>query len=449
MEFRFPEDVEGWLSREEGRLLYELASGKDVLEIGSYCGKSTICLAQSAKTVTCIDPFDGRATPRPHDTYPAFIANLGRYSVAKKVYAYRYTAADAGPLLVADDEGRRYGVVFIDGAHDAQNVRTDFSLARALLAPGGLVAFHDYRDGNAFDGRLDPGVDEVVNGLVAAGAVVVCRAGTIAVLDVGGLDERNGQPEDGGAEKPFRVLVGMPRHKNDCALGAAGGFFHPTRSGGKVKAHGASGIVSSLTGGFNNLWAAVRNEWEAGNLDGFAMIHSDVAPAAGWLDVLYAEMVKAGADLISAVAPIKDDRGLCSTAIDDSGDPWRVRRLTMAQIHDLPVTFADEDAGGPLLLNTGLWLCKLGPWCLEAHFRWQDTIRREEGRWVARQQPEDYDWSRQLRALGLKLCATRAAPVIHWGDKGWSSEEVWGWPVDQEVKKARVPSQGAVAASGG
>src|SRR5690606_30630361 len=47
-EFRFPSDVQGWLSYREGKTLYDLARGKRVLEIGSYCGRSTICLAQSA-----------------------------------------------------------------------------------------------------------------------------------------------------------------------------------------------------------------------------------------------------------------------------------------------------------------------------------------------------------------------------------------------------------------
>jgi len=51
--FIFPEDVEGWLWDKEGEELYKLAQrNKDlgvVVELGSYHGKSTICLAQGKK----------------------------------------------------------------------------------------------------------------------------------------------------------------------------------------------------------------------------------------------------------------------------------------------------------------------------------------------------------------------------------------------------------------
>lgn len=453
MGFRFPEDVDGWLSREEGGLLFRLAEGKDVLEIGSYCGRSTICLAQSAKFVHCIDPFDGRGTERPRDTFGDFQGNLLRYGVYDKTFAWQFPTAEAGLFITR--ENRRFGLVFIDGDHSHESVNTDYSLALALLEPGGVIAFHDYREfPGQHDGRYDRDVTLFVNGLLHAGAEVVARAGSVIAL--------RPAPEGKAAEpQPFRLLVGLPRYSDGCSLGAAAGFFHSDRGCEAVSSRGISLIVSSLTGSFNSLWAKARNEWEDGNIDGFAMIHSDVAPAVSWAGVLLREMDAYGADLISAVVPIKDDRGLTSTALDDSGDQWRFRRLTTAQAQQLPVTFGDEEAGGPVLCNTGLWLCRLGPWMLDCHFRWHDTIRREPhpsdppavkargGRWVPRSIPEDYDFSRQVRALGLKVCATRAVPLLHWGHYAWNSEDVWGWPVDQEVKKAKSPSHAAVAAAAG
>ena len=40
----------------------------------------------------------------------------------------------------------QFDLVFVDGEHDAPNVRADPDLALAALAPGGVVACHDYRD---------------------------------------------------------------------------------------------------------------------------------------------------------------------------------------------------------------------------------------------------------------------------------------------------------------
>src|SRR5690606_2342502 len=83
----FPYDVEGWLQPSEGTVLAELATEKDVLEIGSYCGRSTICMARTASHVTAVDYFDGRGTPTPKDTLTDFHRNLQRYGVADKVEA--------------------------------------------------------------------------------------------------------------------------------------------------------------------------------------------------------------------------------------------------------------------------------------------------------------------------------------------------------------------------
>lgn len=177
--FRFPCDVEGWLGEEEGRELYRLAEGKDVLEIGSYCGKSTICLAQSAVRVDCVDPFDGRDTPRPRLTLGEFQHNLRRHGVFDNVQTYVGTVRDVYPQLSGD-----YGLVFIDGAHDYESVCADADLACRLLKPGGLVAFHDFREhASDYDGRWDPGVTRAVHELMRhCDWELLSVTGTVAVL---------------------------------------------------------------------------------------------------------------------------------------------------------------------------------------------------------------------------------------------------------------------------
>lgn len=228
----------------------------------------------------------------------------------------------------------------------------------------------------------------------------------------------------------MRVLLAMPRYDSRTHMAAAQAFYHPTSPEySAIEVRAISPGTSLLTGCFNACWASARNEWEAGNADGFAMIHSDVAPAIHWLDVLHQEMEASGADIIGVTMPIKDARGLHSTAVE-TGNHFRVRRLTSREIADLPETFTDHDVPG-LLLNTGLWLCKLGPWCLEAMFHIEDCIvRNAAGRWAAGTVPEDWHFSRQCRKLGLKIACTRKVRAEHYGEQKWNNWGVGGWNTD-------------------
>jgi SAM-dependent methyltransferase len=162
----FPSDIDGWLTELEGKALAELARGKRVLEIGSYCGLSTVCMARTAAHVTAVDYFDGRGTPCPQDTLAAFKANIERYGVADKVEACHPDAVFPLP---------EYDLAFIDGAHEADSVRADIRKALDVLAPDGVLAFHDY-------GITDPGVIEAVQELIADGATTISLTDSLAVV---------------------------------------------------------------------------------------------------------------------------------------------------------------------------------------------------------------------------------------------------------------------------
>lgn len=169
-----PYDIPGWLSPEEGKALTELARGKRVLEIGSYCGLSTVCLARTAASVTAVDYFDGRGTDELKDTFPQFMASLQRHGVADKVTTCHPDSEIPLP---------EYDLVFIDAAHDYESVRKDIDKAERVLAVGGMIAFHDYREyPTAVDGRWDEGVTRAVRELVASGCELVKTIGTLAVL---------------------------------------------------------------------------------------------------------------------------------------------------------------------------------------------------------------------------------------------------------------------------
>ena len=74
--------------------------------------------------------------------------------------------------------------------------------------------------------------------------------------------------------------------------------------------------------GFNDmniLFTNALNRAKDKEIDLFAMLHSDVVPETGWLDLLIDEMEKHDASLISAVVPLKDKRGISWTHILNNG----------------------------------------------------------------------------------------------------------------------------------
>jgi SAM-dependent methyltransferase len=138
---RFPDDVSGWLTREEGKALHSLAAGRHVLEVGSFQGRSTIYLAQSALRVVSVDHHQGDADSGKGGTLEAFKANLERYGVADKVEAI------VQPFASASLKRDSFDLVFIDAAHDENSAAHDAAKGLAMATPGGVIALHDWADG--------------------------------------------------------------------------------------------------------------------------------------------------------------------------------------------------------------------------------------------------------------------------------------------------------------
>jgi hypothetical protein len=169
----------------------------------------------------------------------------------------------------------------------------------------------------------------------------------------------------------------------------------------------------------------------------FAMLHSDVAPDPGWLDVLIGELLRIDADVVSAVVPIKNNRGLTSTAVQVSEDLWgppMPRRLTLREVFDLPQTFSSEDVGGQILLNTGCWVCDITrPWCEDIWFESLERIvKKPDGEFIEQCISEDWLFSARLHHKGAKLFATRKVQLKHIGECEYSNGHVWGaWQTDE------------------
>ncbi len=164
-------DIDGWLRPEEGAALAELARGKRVLEVGSYLGLSTVCLARTAESVVSVDPHDGRGTEVRQDTLPGLVANLERYRVGSNVHISPYVFGESHASAYAP-----FDLIFIDAAHDEASVADDIARALPLLAPGGLIAFHDYHS------PVDPGVTAAVDALIGSGGTLLNVVGSLAVV---------------------------------------------------------------------------------------------------------------------------------------------------------------------------------------------------------------------------------------------------------------------------
>jgi predicted O-methyltransferase YrrM len=129
--FQPPEAVPGWLTVEEGRLLWQLAEGRSVLELGTGAGRATVCLAQQAKRVVTVDARD-QAEAREW---------ARRYGVAEQL-VFRQGAVET----ICRGLEERFDLVFVNTEPDAASVRRGIEASLPFLAAGGRIAFHDYPD---------------------------------------------------------------------------------------------------------------------------------------------------------------------------------------------------------------------------------------------------------------------------------------------------------------
>lgn len=150
-------EIRGYLNENEGLKLQELAKDKDVLDIGTFFGRSAICFAEVAKSVVTVDTFCGGIVNNQVQepkmvTYDDFLTNIAGY---KNITHYVGRSDEILPLL----EGP-FDVIFIDGSHRYEDVRSDAKLSLPLLKEDGIIIFHDY-----FDEYLTPGVKQAVTEL--------------------------------------------------------------------------------------------------------------------------------------------------------------------------------------------------------------------------------------------------------------------------------------------
>jgi len=132
-----------WLHNGEGVILYNLAAQlplkNDILEVGSWKGKSTIFIAKGAPwaTVYAVDTFKATGlTKVAKSTYRDFKNNLKKAAVnnVKALPMKSLTAAKRFKKESLD-------MIFIDGDHN--RAREDFDAWFPKLKYGGLMVMHD------------------------------------------------------------------------------------------------------------------------------------------------------------------------------------------------------------------------------------------------------------------------------------------------------------------
>ena len=158
----FVSEIKGFLEEAEGLRLYELAleacSLGPCLEIGSFCGKSTVYLGLACKakerTLFTIDHHCGSEEQQPGQLYfdPELIGV--KTGLIDSFPYLRATIRKAGledvvvPMVTRSQVAARdwaipLGMVFIDGGHAYDTVLSDYRCWYPHVLPGAILAFHD------------------------------------------------------------------------------------------------------------------------------------------------------------------------------------------------------------------------------------------------------------------------------------------------------------------
>lgn len=167
-----PDSVKGFLAREEGEALARhvraLSVPGPVLEIGSWCGRSSVWIGQAAqekgRVLYALDHHRGSEEHQPGEGYhdpEHFDAELGRVDTLP---AFRRSIALAGleevvvalvgpSAVIGANWATPLSMVFIDGGHAMETALADYRAWAGHVARGGILAIHDVFPNPADGGR--------------------------------------------------------------------------------------------------------------------------------------------------------------------------------------------------------------------------------------------------------------------------------------------------------
>lgn len=166
--------IDGWLTNEEAFGLYSIAKSISqkkepiVVEIGSWKGKSTFCIAMGLQKgeINCIDPFNAAGEDGSREIYEN---NMGEKSLLEQFQENLSTIPACVIIKTLQGYSSQFinsfskiDFLFIDGDHSIEGCKFDFVEYEKFIRSGGFLAFHDY-DPN----RTDFGPTWVIENLVS------------------------------------------------------------------------------------------------------------------------------------------------------------------------------------------------------------------------------------------------------------------------------------------
>jgi predicted O-methyltransferase YrrM len=142
--------TDGWMEPGELEWLAEHASrAQAIVEVGSWCGRSTMALAcHTQGTIFAVDTWLGSEEHQgvfqnnpPDHVFKKFQENFWDHICVGRVIPVRLPSIAAASLFAG--LGARFDMVFIDAAHDYDNIHADISAWLPLVRPNGLICGHD------------------------------------------------------------------------------------------------------------------------------------------------------------------------------------------------------------------------------------------------------------------------------------------------------------------
>lgn len=162
IDFELLSEIKGFLDPDEGMKLYEIALDAarlgPCLEIGSYCGKSTVYIGTACRyhdsVLFSIDHHHGSEEQQPGEEYfdpELFDSHIYRVNTFNhfRLTLEKFELEGTVVPIVCDSElaGRQWAtplaLVFIDGGHSYQAAYTDYLVWSRHIVPKGYLLIHD------------------------------------------------------------------------------------------------------------------------------------------------------------------------------------------------------------------------------------------------------------------------------------------------------------------
>ncbi len=159
------ESIKGFLADDEAKALYDAAlaqaSRGPVMEIGSYCGKSTVVLGsacqQQGSVLYAVDHHRGSEEHQKgeffHDPelYNESEAQFDSFGEFRRNIAMAKLHDTVIPIVASSEVASRHwqtplAMVFIDGGHSLEAALSDYRCWAGHILRGGILAIHDLFD---------------------------------------------------------------------------------------------------------------------------------------------------------------------------------------------------------------------------------------------------------------------------------------------------------------